>query len=313
MFGFVVQNPDSLFEKKKNFNVIITSSFFSEIEEQLKGCKNVLTCLDYRKIYDLTTITSFVPKISLLEKDEELREDYNSFVRNLQVDKNSIVISRYNASVPYLKGEGLEIGAFHLPTPVKEGIRVDYVDQISMSEIKQRFPEFINTYCVYPNVIDNGEILSKIQSETYDFIIANHMIEHTENFFKTINNHLRVLKKGGILFYAVPDKRFTFDIDRELTTYEHLKTEFIEGSQKNRYAHFVDFLTNVSNIKEEEKLHAAAKKSTEEGLDTHFHVWTSETFLEHIELAIEDKILNVKVLEHTHDVNIESITILEKL
>ena len=313
MFGFVIEDPNILFKNKSNFNVIITSSFFKEIETQLSEYSNVITCIDYKKLYDLVSITAFVPKESLLENIEELREDYNSFVRNLQLNINPIAVSRYNFSKPYIKGKGLEIGAFHLPTQVCEGTKVEYVDQMSMIQIKERFPKFINTYCVYPSIIDNGEKLLKIQDESYDFLIANHMIEHTENVFKTIQNHLRVLKKGGILYYAVPDKRFTFDKNRELTTYEHLKAEYLYGSENYRYEHFLDFVTNVQNVKEEKEASKVAKKLSEEGLDTHFHVWTSETFIDHIKKAIDDKILNIEILEHTHKNDIESITILKKL
>ena len=103
-----------------------------------------------------------------------------------------------------------------------------------------------------------------------------------ENVFKTIQNHLRVIKKGGILYYAVPDKRFTFDKNRKLTTYEHLKAEYLYGSENYRYEHFLDFVTNVQNVKEEKEASKVAKKLSEEGLDTHFHVWTSETFIDHI-------------------------------
>lgn len=39
---------------------------------------------------------------------------------------------------------------------------------------------------------------------------------------------------------------------------------------------------NVQNVKEEKEASKVAKKLSEEGLDTHFHVWTSETFIDHI-------------------------------
>lgn len=74
------------------------------------------------------------------------------------------------------------------------------------------------------------------------------MIEHTENVFKTIQHYLRVLKKDGILYYAMPDKRFIFDKNRKLTTYEHLKTAYLYGSENFRYEHFLDVWTNETFI-----------------------------------------------------------------
>ena len=313
MFGFVVEDPNILFKNKTNFNVIITSSFFKEIEIQLSGYSNVLTCINYKKLYDLVNISVFVPKASLLENNEELREDYNNFVRNLQIDMNPIVISRYNFSKQYIKGKGLEIGAFHLPTQVCEGTKVEYVDQMSMFQIKERFPEFINTYCVYPTIIDDGEKLLKIQDESYDFIIANHMLEHCQNFFLTINNHLRVLKPNGLLFYSLPDKRVTFDKHRELTTYEHLKNEFLFGTTpESQYEHYYDFLKNVSNIDGDE-LNVELKKAMESSLDTHFHVWDATTLFEHITFAIDDGLINVEIVEFKQTLDIEVMVMLRKL
>lgn len=312
MFGFVIQNPEKLFSKDKKYTVIVTSSFFTEIEEQLVKYSNVLGCVDYRKLYDLINVTVFIPKSSLLEESKELREDYNGFVRNLQVDTNPIVISRYNFSKQYIYGTGVEIGAFHLPTQVNEGVRVDYVDQMSMFQIKERFAEFRNTYCVYPSIIDDGEKLSSIQDECYDFVIANHMLEHCQNFFATINNHLRVLKQNGLLFYSLPDKRVTFDKSRELTTYEHLKHEFLFGTDAQmQYEHYYDFLTNVSQL-EGDELNAALEKSMHSSLDTHFHVWDSVTLLEHLKSAIEDKLIDVDIVAYKQVLDIEAMVILRK-
>ena len=254
----------------------------------------------------------YVPSDEVLKKSLELRDDYNKFVRNIHIDTSLLSEKRFKVSEKYLKGRGLEIGAFHAPTPFIDGCEADYMDQMSIDDIKKRFPEFEDHYCVYPNIIDNGEVLGKIKDNIYDFLIANHMIEHTENVFKTIQNHLRVLKKDGILYYAIPDKRFTFDKNRDLTTYEHLKTEYLYGSENFRYEHFLDVAINISNLKGEEAIEVA-KKYSEDGLDTHFHVWTSETFIDHMQSAINDKILNVEILEHTHEMDFESITVLKKL
>lgn len=255
----------------------------------------------------------YVPSYKLLENNLSIRDDYNKFVRDIRKIRNKTTMIRYEISKKYLKGRGLEIGAFHAPTPLADGCEADYLDQMSIDDIKTRFPKYEDYYCVYPNIIENGELLISIEDNKYDFLIANHMLEHTENVFKTIQNHLRVLKKGGILYYAVPDKRFTFDKNRKLTTYEHLKAEYLYGSENYRYEHFLDFVTNVQNVKEEKEASKVAKKLSEEGLDTHFHVWTSETFIDHIKKAIDDKILNIEILEHTHKNDIESITILKKL
>ena len=71
-----------------------------------------------------------------------------------------------------------------------------------------------------------------------DFIIANHFIEHTEDPIGTIKRFLTVLRPQGILYMAVPDKRFTFDLERPLTSLEHLLRDHTEGPEWSRESHF---------------------------------------------------------------------------
>lgn len=254
----------------------------------------------------------YVPNEDLLKESVALQDDYNNFVRNLSNKTISFEKVRLDMAHKYLKGRGVEIGGFHAPNALPEGCTADYIDQATIAELKNRFPEMMNMYCVYPSIIDNGEILSKIDSEKYDFLIANHMLEHTENLFKTMQNHLRVIKKGGILLYAIPDKQYTFDIDRELTTYEHLKVEYYEGSEKFRFQHYLDFHENVEKLSGD-ALIKKTEESMKDHLDTHFHVWTPETFLEHMQQAIKDNILNMEIVEHVCKVELESITVLRKI
>ena len=83
-----------------------------------------------------------------------------------------------------------------------------------LSELLDQYPELRGQPVQGPDLIDDGERLTKVESTTQDFVIANHFLEHCENPIQTLVNLLRVLKDGGLLYLAVPDKRFTFDVDR---------------------------------------------------------------------------------------------------
>ena len=48
---------------------------------------------------------------------------------------------------------------------------------------------------------------------------------------------LRVLKSNGVLYLALPDKRFTFDQDRPVTPYEHLKRDYFESPGWSEESH----------------------------------------------------------------------------
>ena len=91
----------------------------------------------------------------------------------------------------YLTGQGIEIGALHYPLEVGEQVSVRYVDRLSSEELRPLYTELREFPLVPIDIIDDGEKLSRIEDESLDFIIANHMLEHCENPLGTIRNHLR--------------------------------------------------------------------------------------------------------------------------
>ena len=54
-------------------------------------------------------------------------------------------------------------------------------------------------------------------------------MEHCEDPIMTIKTFVRVLRRDGFLFLAVPDKKYTFDKDRNLTSLEHLIRDHLVG------------------------------------------------------------------------------------
>ena len=131
----------------------------------------------------------------------------------------------------YLSGNGIEIGALHSPLIVPPNAQVLYVDRMTVADLRNIYPELAAYNLVDVDIIDDGETLSSIADNSYDFVIANHMIEHCQNPIGTIEQHLRVLKSNGILYMAVPDKRYTFDRDRHVTFLEHLLQDYTEGTE----------------------------------------------------------------------------------
>ncbi len=184
----------------------------------------------------------------------------------------ALIEARRLLAARYLKGEGLEIGAMHCPVVVPPDVKVIYADYKSKEESIRRHPELDPTQMVDVDLIMNGETLDQIPDGSLGFVIANHMLEHCEDFVRVLKNFYRVLKPEGILFIALPDKRYTFDYRRSLTPYEHIVEEHRSGPLPNRYKHYVDYHTLVSEL-------ALGKLDSETSvrdlphLDIHFHVW----------------------------------------
>jgi SAM-dependent methyltransferase len=129
---------------------------------------------------------------------------------------------RAELAARYVAGEGLEIGARNWPLAVPDTARVRYVDRMSVAELRSEYPELASETLTPVDVVDDGEALATISNGSLDFIVANHFLEHCENPIATIETHLTKLAPGGVLYYAVPDKRFTFDVNRPVTPLDHI-------------------------------------------------------------------------------------------
>ncbi|MBK7817374.1 MAG: hypothetical protein IPJ60_07250 [Sphingobacteriaceae bacterium] len=91
---------------------------------------------------------------------------------------NTVEKNRYFFATKYLKGNGIEIGALHIPLQLPQSARVKYVDRMSKPDLRHHYAELANYDLVDVDVIDDGEKLSTFIDGSLDFIIANHMLEH---------------------------------------------------------------------------------------------------------------------------------------
>ncbi len=178
----------------------------------------------------------------------------------------------------YLRGEGIEIGALHnrLPTAAK----VKYVDRLSRTDLRRHYPELAAFPVVDPDIVDDGERLTKIADGSQDFIIANHFIEHCEDPIGTLKTFAAKLRPGGTIYMAVPDKRYTFDRARPSTTFEHLLEDHEDSGAASRRGHYLEFakLAATPKVLPQDQAEALAEKQMAERYSIHFHVWTFEEF-----------------------------------
>lgn len=183
----------------------------------------------------------------------------------------------------YIGGAGIEIGALHEPAPVPAGVTVQYVDRLSVEHLRQQYPELDNLPLVAVDIIANGETLEPIANCSQDFVIANSFLEHCQSPLLAIENMLRVLKQNGILYMAIPDKRFTFDIDRPVTPYHHLVQDYMKGSEISRKQHFEEWVKLIGKATDEKEIKSYVDHLMSIDYSIHFHVWTQ---IEMIELVL---------------------------
>jgi SAM-dependent methyltransferase/glycosyltransferase involved in cell wall biosynthesis len=197
----------------------------------------------------------------------------------------SPVIDRKLLSGAFINGKGIEIGALHNPLSVDSGVEVKYLDHLGKTDLYDHYPELREHDLVEVDIIDNGETLKNVADESQDFIIANHFIEHCEDPILALKNIFRVLKTRGVLYMAVPDKRFTFDIDREETSMSHLWEDHQRGPEISRKEHYVEWVTIAHKNKGEtpEETELRIENLVKQKYSIHFHVWTGEGFLEFLD------------------------------
>jgi SAM-dependent methyltransferase len=189
--------------------------------------------------------------------------------------------ARRELAARFLFGEGLEIGPLHQPLMLPPHAKANYVDRMHVDDLRREYPELAEWDLTPVDVVDDGEKLATIPQESQDFIVANHFLEHCENPIRTIETHLGKLKPGGVLFYAVPDKRFTFDFRRPVTPLEHMIADYEQGPERSRAEHYEQWAQLVfpQEGESEEEAIARARELEAAAYSVHMHVWTQAEFL----------------------------------
>jgi SAM-dependent methyltransferase len=180
----------------------------------------------------------------------------------------------------WLRGDGIEIGALHVPLGVHRTARVRYVDRLTAEEQRSQYPELAG-------VIGSAEDLSAFDDASLDFVIANHLLEHLEDPVAGLLEFERVLKPGGMVYLGLPDQRRTFDSDRELTSVDHLLRDHEEGAVTSRRDHYVDWALHVAHVQPGE-LDSYVESYMSDAYSIHFHCWQPDTFLEFF-VAVREK------------------------
>lgn len=191
---------------------------------------------------------------------------------------------------------GLEIGALHCPLPLPRGTRALYID-INMPETLNKLRADAGDMIVTPDILADGFSLSCIAPESQDFVIANHVLEHTTDALGTLNNWLIALRPGGIIFIAVPRAQRCFDCGRAITSIAHFLEDYhlslageLTAMRKRNRAHIEEHLTvSAPALAEIQGVSWVAPEGEEReaqierllGADSchiHHHVFTQDSF-----------------------------------
>ena len=145
---------------------------------------------------------------------------------------------------------GAEIGPLSRPIIKRSASEVYYIDHCSTDELREKYATVPDAH---PDRIEDVDFvwgdqpLAAVLSEKtpLDYVVASHVIEHVPDLIGWLKDMHDVLKPGGRLLLIIPDKRFTFDIYRRLSSMEEVSLAFEERRKIPGLRCVVDHFANV--------------------------------------------------------------------
>ena len=152
-----------------------------------------------------------------------------------------------------------------------------YSDLLSREQVAAMYPG-----SRLPDIQSDSESFPGIADGALDFIVANHVLEHVTSPIDALREWRRMLRDGGLLMLALPDKRFTFDAPRKRTTLAHLiaDAEAKNDPRDRNYAHLEEWATHVEKLpRGSEEWRRWVDDQYARGYAVHNHVWIARDVL----------------------------------
>jgi SAM-dependent methyltransferase len=132
-------------------------------------------------------------------------------------------------------------------------------------------------------ILEAGD-LGPIESESYDALLASHVIEHLANPLGAVREWARVLRPGGHMLLIAPHKERTFDRRRPVTTLEHMIEDEQRGTGEDDETHFDEVLalhdlTRDPAARADQSGFEARTRDNQRQRGVHHHVFVTETLL----------------------------------
>ena len=182
----------------------------------------------------------------------------------------------------HLTGRGIEIGALHRPFPAPPGAHVRFADRYPTERLREEYPELGDEPFAEVEVVDDAAELRSVPDDSQDFVVASHVLEHLPDPVGALRTWVRVVRPGGVVLLAMPDRRHGIDARRSPVSVEHLLADHADGGAGSRSAHYREWAELVDLplgfvAAEDGAAHAAHLERGEYAI--HFHCWTMTELL----------------------------------
>lgn len=155
---------------------------------------------------------------------------------------------------------GVEIGALDKPLVRKSDGTVYYVDHCDTDTLKTRWKDDtgVNNDALWVDAVwgksSLGEALSSghaPNNEVWsgaDYVVASHVIEHVPDLVSWLREIGEILRPGGTVRLAIPDKRYCFDYLRKPSTFADVVSEFIRKRRVPGANRILDCTLNMATV-----------------------------------------------------------------
>ena len=141
-----------------------------------------------------------------------LRSCRNRF-RPRVVDRRSAISVRLRR---LKKQPGVELSPGSAPILEKSEFNVTYVDKF---DHHAKSDTYLQGKPVHVDCLLGDHLIDEIlEHHTFDYMVSSHVIEHIPDFIQFFKSAAKVLRIGARLVMYVPDKRYTFDVLRPVST-----------------------------------------------------------------------------------------------
>jgi SAM-dependent methyltransferase len=151
---------------------------------------------------------------------------------------------------------GLEIGPLDKPRLTKDRFRVQYVDHAPLEELRVKYAddaamadhldEIVDVDFVWTGDSSLNEVVG--DEPPFDFVFASHVVEHAPDMIGWLGQIGAVLRDGGLLCLAIPDKRLCFDVNRPLTEIGDLVDAHLQSLRSPSYRQIWDFHSKIVDV-----------------------------------------------------------------
>ena len=210
---------------------------------------------------------------------------------------------RLREQIDVANGRGLEIGPLASPVVARDLGDVYYVDHLSTDDLIAKYrndPNVDERRIVSTDFVWGSNTLAEAvgSAAPFDYVVASHVLEHVPDLVGWLKEVATILRPGGRLSLAMPDRRYTFDVRRRDSDISEIAEAYLlhlrRPAVRATFDHFYRFVPvdpdaiwaglpghNNPPPDAETALAFATKAATTDAyLDTHCWVFSDATFVE---------------------------------